>query len=170
MWSNMWSKAILDQSRGEVKKKKCQRRNGFSDWLISRVQTVLQLPNQARYQTSLSPDMKLRIFQMWSNMWSKAILDQSRGEVKKKKCQCRNGFSGWLTSRMQTVLRLSNRGRCRTSGSTGGDRGGDREYFRRLCRRSQERKCGEVVLRPVGCNDAGGMKAGKCALRMALGA
>ena len=41
--------------------------------------------NQARYQTSLSPDMKLRIFQMWSNMWSKAILDQSRGEVKKKK-------------------------------------------------------------------------------------
>ncbi len=50
MWSNMWSKAILDQSRGEVKKKKCQRRNGFSDWLISRVQTVLQLPNQAPYQ------------------------------------------------------------------------------------------------------------------------
>ena len=29
---------------------------------------------------------------------------------------------------------------------------------------------GEVVLGPVGCNDAGGMKAGKCALRMALGA
>ena len=50
MWSNMWSKAILDQSRGEVKKKKCQRRNGFSDWLISRVQTVLQHPKQARYQ------------------------------------------------------------------------------------------------------------------------
>ena len=26
------------------------------------------------------------IFQKWSNMWSKAILDQSGGEVKGKKC------------------------------------------------------------------------------------
>ena len=26
------------------------------------------------------------ILPKWSNMWSKAILDQSRGEVKKKKC------------------------------------------------------------------------------------
>ena len=34
------------------------------------------------------------IFPKWSNMWSRAILDQSRGEVKKKKCQRRNGFSG----------------------------------------------------------------------------
>ena len=53
-WSNMWPKAILDQSRGEVKKKKCQRRNGFSDWLISRVQTVLQLPKFLRYHIIVS--------------------------------------------------------------------------------------------------------------------
>ena len=33
-------------------------------------------PNQARYQTSLSPDIQLKFFQMWSNMWSKAILDR----------------------------------------------------------------------------------------------
>ena len=26
------------------------------------------------------------VFQKWSNMWSKANLDQSGGEVKKKKC------------------------------------------------------------------------------------
>ena len=55
--------------------------------------------------------MKLRIFQMWSNMWSKAILDQSRGEVKKKKCWCRNGFSGWLISWVQTVLQLPKQAR-----------------------------------------------------------
>ena len=49
-WSNLWSKAILDQSRGEVKKKKCQRRNGFSGWVISMAQIVLQLPKQERCQ------------------------------------------------------------------------------------------------------------------------
>ena len=60
MWSNMWSKAILDQSRGEVKKKKCQCRSGFSDWLISRVQTVLQHPNQAHCQ--LGHDREFLVF------------------------------------------------------------------------------------------------------------
>ena len=50
MWSNMWSKAILDQNRGEVKKKECQRCNGFTGWLSFEVQIVLQLPNQAPYQ------------------------------------------------------------------------------------------------------------------------
>ena len=50
MWSNMWSKANLDQSGGEVKKKKCQCRNGFPGQLFCAVQTVFQLPNQAPYQ------------------------------------------------------------------------------------------------------------------------
>ena len=50
MWSNMWSKAILDQSRGEVKKKKCQCRNGFSGLGDSAADLVFQLPKQARYQ------------------------------------------------------------------------------------------------------------------------
>ena len=132
----------------------------------------LLVPNQARYQTSLSPDIQLEFFQMWSNMWSKAILDQSGGEVKGEKCQHCNGFSRWRDAAADLVLQLPNQGRNHTSQRTGGDRGeyGNRGYFRWLCRRSQERKCGEVVLRPVGCNDAGGMKAGKCALRMALGA
>ncbi len=47
---------------------------------------------------------------MWSNMWSKAILDQSRGEVKKKKCQRRNGFLGLSDSAANLVLRLPKRG------------------------------------------------------------
>ena len=50
MWSNMWSKANLDQSGGEVKKKKCQCRNGVPGQLFCAVQTVFQLPNQAPYQ------------------------------------------------------------------------------------------------------------------------
>ena len=50
MWSNMWSKAILDQSGGEVKGEKCQRCNGFSRWRDATADLVLQLPNQAPYQ------------------------------------------------------------------------------------------------------------------------
>ena len=46
----MWSKAILDQSRGEVKKKKCQRRNGFSGLSDFAAGLVLRLPNQAAYR------------------------------------------------------------------------------------------------------------------------
>lgn len=50
MWSNMWSKAILDQSGGEVKGEKCQHCNGFSRWRDDAADLVLQLPNQAPYQ------------------------------------------------------------------------------------------------------------------------
>ena len=109
MWSNMWSKAILDQSRGEVKKKKCQRRNGFSDWLISRVQTVLQHPKQARYQLRytrlFSLFIRLGVFSQSTRPtnWaipgfcgifvdlSLLILVQSGKEVKKKKYRCCSG-------------------------------------------------------------------------------
>ena len=44
------------------------------------------------------------IFPKWSNMWSKANLDQSGGEVKGKKCYSRNGFSGRLFCAVHIVL------------------------------------------------------------------
>ena len=39
----------------------------------SRTGLVFQLPNQARYQTSLSPDIQLKILPLWSNMWSRGF-------------------------------------------------------------------------------------------------
>ena len=71
---------------------KLGRNRGVCNISGSRTNSVLQLPNQARYQTSLSPDIQLEFLGMWSNMWSKAILDQSRGEVKKKSASAATGF------------------------------------------------------------------------------
>ena len=49
---------------------KLGRNRGVRNISDSRTGLVLRLPNQARYQTSLSPDMKLSFLPLWSNMWS----------------------------------------------------------------------------------------------------
>ena len=49
---------------------------------------------------------------MWSNMWSKAILDQRGGEAKKKKRKCRNGFSGLRDFAADLVFQLPKQARC----------------------------------------------------------
>ena len=54
-------------------------------WILLRASTGLanevmtggfysvKLPNQARYQTSLSPEMNIKFVQLWSTMWSNEI-------------------------------------------------------------------------------------------------
>ena len=50
---------------------------GFAFGIITGLRYSVNLPKLALYQTELRPDIQLKIFQMWSNMWSKAILDRS---------------------------------------------------------------------------------------------
>ena len=69
-WSNLWSKVFCRNTRWR-KSEKMREKRRFYELSAVGSRGGHTLPNQARYQTSLSPDIQLKILPLWSNMWSR---------------------------------------------------------------------------------------------------